>query len=186
MNPVRDLLSAFLLFCLFQKIKPDIVFSYTAKPVIWGCLAARAANVPASFAMITGLGHAFIHSSTRRQRIFERIVAGLYRTSLKHTRAVFFQNPDDLNEFHERNLLKHDTRTVLINGSGVDLEEFPESPLPNTPVFLLMARLLSDKGIREYREAARCIRAKHPMARFLLAGLYETNPASISQGEIRN
>lgn len=186
MNPVRDLRSAFLLFRLFKKIQPNIVLSYTAKPVIWGSLAARAAGVPASFAMITGLGHAFIHSSSRWQRIFERIVAGLYRTSLTHTRAVFFQNPDDRNEFHERNLLKHDTRAVLINGSGVDLEQFPQSPLPDTPVFLLMARLLSDKGIREYREAARCIRAKYPMARFLLAGGYDANPTSISQGEIQN
>jgi glycosyltransferase involved in cell wall biosynthesis len=185
MNPAGDLMTAFHLFCLFRRRRPDAVLGYTAKPVIWGCLAARAAGVPAAYAMITGLGYAFIGGGGFRQQAVGRVAAVLYRAALARTRAVFFQNPDDLADFKKRNLLKNDARTVLINGSGVDLGHYPLSPLPDAPVFLLMARLIGDKGIREYREAARRVRAKYPQARFLLAGGFDENPAAISKEEIR-
>jgi glycosyltransferase involved in cell wall biosynthesis len=185
MNPAGDLMTAFHLFCLFRRRRPDAVLGYTAKPVIWGCLAARAAGVPAAYAMITGLGYAFIGGGGFRQQAVGRVAAVLYRAALARTRAVFFQNPDDLADFKKRNLLKNDARTVLINGSGVDLGHYPLSPLPDAPVFLLMARLIGDKGIREYREAARRVRAKYPQARFLLAGGFDENPSAISKKEIR-
>lgn len=185
MNPASDLWTAFSLFRLFRSRRPDAVLGYTVKPVIWGCLAARAAGVPAAYAMITGLGYAFINSGNRGQQALGRIVTALYRAALARTSAVFFQNPDDLADFKKRNLLKNRVRTVLINGSGVDLNYYPLSPLPDVPVFLLMARLIGDKGIREYREAARRVRAKYPQARFLLAGGFDENPAAISKEEIR-
>lgn len=185
MNPAGDLVTAFNLFRLFRRRRPDAVLAYTAKPVIWGCLAAGAAGVPAAYPMITGLGYAFIDGGGFRQQAVGRVAAALYRAALARTKAVFFQNPDDLADFKKGNLLKKGARTVLINGSGVDLHHYPLSPLPNAPVFLLMARLIGDKGIREYREAARRVRAKYPEARFLLAGGFDENPAAISKEEIR-
>jgi glycosyltransferase involved in cell wall biosynthesis len=185
MNPAGDLMTAFHLFCLFRRRRPDAVLGYTAKPVIWGCLATRAVGLPASYAMITGLGYAFIGDGGFRQQAVGRVAAVLYRAALAGTKAVFFQNPDDLADFKKRNLLKNGARTVLINGSGVDLDHYPLSPLPDAPVFLLMARLIGDKGISEYREAARRVRAKYPQARFLLAGGFDENPAAMSKEEIR-
>jgi glycosyltransferase involved in cell wall biosynthesis len=185
MNPAGDLMTAFHLFCLFRRRRPDAVLGYTAKPVIWGCLAARAAGVSAAYAMITGLGYAFVGGGGLRQHAVGQVAAVLYRAALAGTKAVFFQNPDDLADFKKRNLLKNGARTVLINGSGVDLDHYPLSPLPDAPVFLLMARLIGDKGISEYREAARRVRAKYPQARFLLAGGFDENPAAMSKEEIR-
>lgn len=185
MNPVGDIATAFHLYRLFRRMRPDAVFAYTIKPVIWGCLAARAAGVPAPFAMITGLGYAFTKGGGLRQLAVGEIAARLYRSALAGACAVFFQNPDDLFEFKRRNLLRDGVRTVLVNGSGVDLGCFYQSPLPDTPVFLLMARLIGDKGIREYREAARRVREKYPEARFLLAGGFDENPSAISKEEIR-
>lgn len=185
MNPLGDLATVYYLFSLFKRRRPDVVLGYTAKPVIWSCLAARAAGVPAAYAMITGLGYAFGNGGGIRQKVAGRIAASLYLGALAGSRAVFFQNPDDLADFKKRNLLKNSVRAVLINGSGVDLNHYPLSPLPKDPVFLLMARLIGDKGIREYQEAARRVRAKYPLARFLLAGGFDENPAAISKGEIR-
>ena len=185
MNPAGDLWAALSLFRIFQKRQPNIVLGYTAKPVVWGCLAARAAQVPASFAMIEGLGYAFIGDDSFKQRFLHHIVIALYRAALSHTKAVFFLNPDDLFEFRKKRLLSTSTQSVRINGIGVDLKHYSPASLPKSPVFLLMARLLADKGIREYREAARRIRARYPDARFLLAGGFDSNPAAIKEAEIR-
>jgi len=185
MNPIRDLSTAVYLFRLFRRKQPYAVLGYTAKPVIWGCLAAMAAGGPGAYAMITGLGYAFINGGGLKQQIIGRIVSMLYRGALARVHAVFFQNRDDLTEFKQKKLLKNGVKTVLINGSGVDLRHYCKSPLPEKPVFLLMSRLIADKGIREYREAARRVRAKYPQARFLLAGGFDENPAAISKEEIR-
>lgn len=185
LNPLRDIGTGLTLFRLFRSLQPDAVLAYTAKPVIWGCIAARLARVQSSYAMITGLGYTFMDGGNLKQRMVQRIVCGLYRTVLSRPKAVFFQNPDDMAEFQSRGLVRKNNQTVLINGSGVDTDYFSPTPLPKTPTFLLMARLIGDKGIREYREAARWVRTKYPQARFLLAGGFDQNPAAISQEEIR-
>jgi len=185
LNPFRDIGTGLALFRLFRSLQPDAVLAYTAKPVIWGCIAARLARVQSSYAMITGLGYAFMDGGSPKQRMVQRIVCGLYRTALARSKAVFFQNPDDMAEFQKRGLVKKSNQSLLINGSGVDTDYFSPTPLPENPTFLLMARLIGDKGIREYREAARRVRAKYPRTRFLLAGGYDENPAAISREEIR-
>ena len=185
MNPLGDLATFRALFRLFRKEQPDVVLGYTIKPVIWGSLAARFARIPRRYAMITGLGYAFIDGGGRKQRVVQRVVSSLYRTALKGADAVFFQNPDDEREFRERGLIQRETTSILTNGSGVDLDAFPSRPLPSEPVFLLLARLIGDKGIREYREAARSIRRHYPDAKFLLAGGKDPNPAAISDEELR-
>lgn len=185
LNPLSDFRTVFSLFRLFRRERPDAVLAYTAKAVIWGGVAARLARVPASYAMITGLGYAFICGQSVKRRCISRVVSVLYRAGLSRTNSVFFQNLDDRKEFLSRKLLPASAKTVKINGSGVDLVQYSPMPLPDAPIFLLIARLLRDKGVLEYCEAARRVRAKYPQARFLLAGGFDQNPAAISKGELQ-
>lgn len=185
MSPSADLKTLLALVALFREERPDLVLAYTIKPVIWGCLGCRLVRGPKSYAMITGLGYAFITSVTFRHRIVQRIVRVLYRLALRNVSAVFFQNPDDEREFRRRKLIRDVTPSILVNGSGVDLQHFQVLPLPDKPIFLLLARLVGDKGIREYHEAACILRRKYPAARFLLAGGEDPNPNAIRDEEIR-
>lgn len=181
-NPIHDLLYAARLVRLFRRTRPAAVIAYTAKPVIWGCLAAWAARVPTRVAMITGLGFAFGESASKIPW-FRGIVQWLYRASLSRATCVIFQNADDLREFRELGLVEHPI-AHLVNGSGVELRHYTPVPLPGNATFLLVARLLASKGIREYAEAASRIRRSHPHAKFLLVGWYDDNPDSLPQAEV--
>lgn len=187
MRPDKDLHVFRVLVSLFREVKPDVVLSYTIKPVIYGMLAAGVAGVPGRFAMITGLGYTFI-GSTMKARLVGLATRQLYRLSLRRAKRVFFQNPDDRALFERYGLTRDADQATIINGSGVDLEAFKPLPLPKEgPSFLLIARLLTDKGIREYIQAARLVREKHPEAAFHLVGwLDEGNPAGISKAELED
>jgi glycosyltransferase involved in cell wall biosynthesis len=170
---------------LLRELRPDVVLSYTVKPIIWGGLAARFAGVPRTWSMITGIGHAFADGKNPRQRFLRALVTWLYRYALRGADGVFFQNHDDEAEFRRLDILGQHVRVTVINGSGVDLKVFSRQPLTKRgPVFLLLARLIADKGIREYREAARSIRARYPQSRFLLAGPLDENPSAIGKREL--
>jgi glycosyltransferase involved in cell wall biosynthesis len=184
MNPFKDGRTAHAMFCLFRSRRPDSVLTYTAKPIIWGSIAARSAGITSFFAIIEGLGYAYISEGSFKQRFIQSLVSFLYRNALAHTKGVFFLNPDDMNEFRRKGILHPQTNAVLLNGIGVDLKHYSPSPFPNAPVFLLLARLLEDKGIRIYRDAARALRKKHPGARFMLAGGHDENPGAIDKEEI--
>jgi len=190
-SPVRDLGTLWALLQLIRQIKPDTVLAYTIKPVIYGMLAASLAKVPNRFALITGLGYAFQNVEAGAQRsIFQRLVHGLYAQALKHAHKVFFQNPDDLALFQKMHLLNPTVPTVVVNGSGVNVAEFEVMPLPEglngqpKPSFLLIARLLADKGVREYAEAARQIKQHYPEVEFHLVGWIDDNPTAILQTEL--
>ena len=184
LNPLRDLVDFLGLTRVLRVLRPDIVLSYTAKPVIYGSVAARAAGVGPAYSIVTGLGYSFSGSSPR-QAMIRGILKQLYRAALRTNRAVFFQNPDDLEVFRGQGLLGT-TRAVLINGSGVNLEHFQEAPpRPSPPVFLLMGRLLKAKGIVEYAEAARLLKARYPEARFHLLGPFDSNPDGIPFEQIK-
>ncbi|MGF6393898.1 glycosyltransferase family 4 protein [Pseudomonas plecoglossicida] len=188
MNPWRDTLSIVELWRLMRSLKPDVVLAYTVKPVVYGLLAARLASVPKRFALITGLGYAFQgETSIAGSRQWVRlIVQKLYALALRGATKTFFQNPDDQNLFFERALLPHAAKSVVVNGSGVDLQKF-ESSVPPMPIsFLLIARLLGDKGIREYVEAARLVKTLHPTVTFNLVGWIDDNPDSISSTELES
>jgi glycosyltransferase involved in cell wall biosynthesis len=178
MNPVRDLATFTALWRLMRDVRPDVVLSYTIKPVVYGLLAARLAGVPRRFAMITGLGYAFGEDGLHA-RLAGAGARGLYRLGLAGSAAVFFQNPDDHAAFARLGLLRSAGRPIRINGSGVDLAHYAPAPLPPEPSFLLLARLLKDKGIMEYVEAARLLRTRYPRARFRLAGWFDHNPMAL-------
>ena len=184
MNPFRDVVTFASLIGLFRKTRPDVVIAYTSKPVIYGALAARIAGVPHFTAMITGLGYSFIAGSGFRRRAARGMAILLYRIALKRCSAIIFQNPDDRATFAELGLLKGARRVGIVNGSGVDLQHFQLCPLPPKPVFLLVSRLLADKGIREFAQAAARLRKALPGVRTLLAGGLDPSPNSIDQKEL--
>ena len=185
MNPVADFVMAVSLFRLMRKIRPDVVLSYTIKPVIWGTLAAWIARVPKRYALITGLGYAFTGKATGKRLIIQRIARWLYKCALARATKVFFQNPDDAALFKNLGLVPGHVPIVVVNGSGVDTAHFAPVPLPKGPMsFLLIARLLGDKGIREYVQAASIIRRNHPTVRFDLVGGLDTNPDTIALAEV--
>ncbi|WP_180114403.1 glycosyltransferase family 4 protein [Acinetobacter sp. YH12063] len=189
-NPLADLKLLKHLYQNIRHIQPDYVLSYTIKPVIYGMLASWLAKVPHRFALITGLGYAFQNVESGKRSLFQKMVHGLYAQALKHSDKVFFQNPDDLKLFQDMHLLDAEKPTVVVNGSGVNVQDFDVLPLPQNDAgtvkasFLLIARLLGDKGVREYAEAARIIKAKHPATEFHLVGWIDDNPSAIAQAEL--
>jgi glycosyltransferase involved in cell wall biosynthesis len=185
LNPIADTRTLVSLAARFRHERPDVVLGYTAKPVIYGLMAARLSRVPLRVAMITGMGSALSGGRTTKRRLVAFALRTLYRTALRGAQLVFFQNPDDMAYFRSQRLVSPSQRCVLINGSGVDLDAYPDTPMPGGPMtFLMMARLVRDKGVYEYVEAARRVRAAGHDARFKLLGGLDSNPNSISQAEI--
>ena len=180
MNPFADLITVIGLWKLMKVVKPTYSLFYTAKPVIYGSIAGWLAKTPHRFALITGLGYAFTGSG----RSFTRtVIRRMYTFALSRVEKVFFQNPDDDSLFKDLGITTN-TNTVVIHGSGVDVEEYKNSPLSLEPRFLLIARLLGDKGVREYAEASRVVRQKYPQATFSLVGWIDENPDAIKQHEV--
>lgn len=190
-NPLNDTKSLSALYLLMKEIQPSHILGYTIKPVIYGTLAAWAARIPNRYALITGLGYAFqqIEETGERSKL-QKLIHGLYKQALSKTTKVFFQNPDDLDLFKKLKLISSTTPTAVVNGSGVDISEYEVVPFPiatdNTPEFrfLLIARLLGDKGVREYAQAAKIVKVKYPRAQFDLVGWIDDNPDSIEQQEL--
>jgi glycosyltransferase involved in cell wall biosynthesis len=180
-NPLADLRTMFALYRLYRKLKPSLVFHYTIKPNIYGSIAAKLAGVP-SVAVTTGLGYVFIQPSRAAQ-----VAKALYRFAFRFPREVWFLNHDDEAAFLGERLLAHPERARLLHGEGVDLAHFAYTPLPDKPHFdfVLIGRLLWDKGVGEYVEAARRLRTQYPHARFQLLGpVGVANPSAITREDV--
>lgn len=184
-DPLKDAALLASLVGRFRRIKTDIMFAYAAKPVVYGLLAARLARVPLRVAMITGTGSALGGGPGLQRRALSGILRTLYRIALAQAHVVLFQNPDDERLFRNLRLVGSRNRVTIVNGSGVDLAAFSFVPLPKGPTtFLMVARLIRDKGVREFVEAAAVVRETYPEARFQLLGALDTNPSAISQAEL--
>lgn len=190
-NPLNDAKTLSALYLLMKKIKPSHVMGYTIKPVIYGSLAAKLARVPHRFALITGLGYAFQGADEQdyKKSNLQKIMHKLYSVALASTHKVFFQNPDDEALFKSMGILMPNASTTVVNGSGVDISEYSVQPFATIddiliPRFLLIARLLGDKGVREYAQAAKIIKDKYPQAQFDLVGWIDDNPDAIKQQEL--
>ncbi len=181
-NPLADIQTLLALWWLMLQIRPKAVLGYTIKPVIYGSLAAWLAGVPCRFSLVTGLGYAFQGEGSRNK--LQELAQGLYRLALSRAHKVFFQNPDDLALFKQRGILSSKAQTCVVNGSGVDIAHYVVAPLPSSISFLLVARLLGDKGIREYINSARAIRELYPEVVFRLVGAVDLNPDSVCQSEL--
>lgn len=183
-NPIHDLKTLFNLCYLMLKVRPDFVLAYTIKPVIYGVLAAWIVGVKNRFALITGLGYAFTGDEKGKRAFLRSVIQRLYSFSLSRAKLVFFQNPDDEALFRRLQLLDPSNPSCVVNGSGVDVSQFTVVPLPAKTTFLLIARLLGDKGIREYAQAAKLVKARYPQVVFKLVGWIDDNPDAIRQQEL--
>lgn len=181
-NPIADMLYAMRVFRFSRSLRPELVLAYTVKPIVYGLPAARIAGARRTFALVTGLGYAFTAGG---RTLLGRAVRVLYRAALSKVYKVFFQNPDDLALFRAEGLLGPATPAIVVNGSGLDVEAFPVTPLPGgAPVFLLIGRLLGDKGVRDFAEAARRVKALRPEVRFHVVGWIDSNPNAIARSEL--
>ena len=186
LDPRADLRALIALWRLMRRLRPDICLGYTIKPVIWGGLAAWLARVPRRVALITGLGYAFTGAAGGKRALVRWIVMRLYGASLRRATLVFFQNPDDRDDFRRWQLLPATVSAEVVNGSGVDTSAFEPAPFPDGPMrFLLIARLLGDKGVREFARAAADLRARWPEVEFHLVGPLDPNPAGIPEAQVR-
>lgn len=186
MNPFRDMQSLLELIRLYRRIQPDVFLGYTIKPVLYGSLAARVVGVPRCYSMIEGLGFTFMGTGLK-SKLLGMITRRLYRLALRYNDRIFFLNPDNLKVFTDQRLLRDEQQAVMLNGIGVDLEHFSPARFPEQLSFLLIARLLKDKGVREYAAAARRIREKYPQIPFRLVGwLDQDNPNTISAEDLES
>jgi glycosyltransferase involved in cell wall biosynthesis len=181
-HPGRDLLLFFRFLKLLRRERPDVFLGYTIKPNVYGSLAAHLLGIPV-VNNIAGLGAVFI-----RDNWLTRLVKQFYGTSLSRSRHVFFQNNEDMRQFVEQGLVEKD-KVSRLPGSGIDLSTFSYAPmlrLENRPLhFLLVARLLWDKGVGEYIEAARMVHRQYPTAKFQLLGFLDVkNPTAVSSEQM--
>ena len=184
LNPLDDMRYFRAVARLAREFRPDVSLAYTIKPVVFGTLAAARAGVPRRFAMITGLGTAFQEGGGAGRRFLNGTARLLYRAALSRCEKVFFQNRDD-RELFTRLRLADPGRAVLTAGSGVNLEHFSHAPLPDGPPrFLMIARLIAEKGVREFAAAAAMVQRRFPDASFHLVGYREDHPSAIGREEL--
>lgn len=183
----EELASVIALYRLYGKIKPDLVHLVTIKPVLYGGIAARFAGVTAVVSAVTGLGYVFIARGVKAS-LLRIVVKGIYRFALGHANGrVIFQNPDDRSSFWKSKLIDV-SQTVLIKGSGVDMAQFsPTSEPPGPPLVVFAARMLWDKGVGEFVEAAKYLCDSGINARFALVGDTDSgNPAAVPKSQLES
>jgi glycosyltransferase involved in cell wall biosynthesis len=178
-NPFIDLKLIREYYNIFKLHKPDFIFFFTIKPNIYGSFAAQLANIP-HIAVATGLGHTFV-----KRNVLSLVAELLYKMALKKAIHVWFLNEDDLSLFLKKRLISGAQGRIL-KGEGIDLERFAPIKLPNETSFLLVARLLWDKGVGEYVGAAHNLKKKYPQVRFKILGfLGINNPSAISKQQLK-
>lgn len=173
------------LWRVLRAVRPGVVHLVTIKPVLLGGLVARLAGVPAVVAAVSGLGFVFMARGAKAA-VRRWLVGGLYRVALGHRNLkVIFQNADDLRSLAKVAHLPA-AKVAMIRGSGVDLARYAHVPLPGgVPVVLLAARLLADKGVLEFVQAARLLKQRGCNARFVLVGTVDSaNPTSFTDVEV--
>lgn len=183
-SPLEELRTFAFLVQLYRRLKPDLVHQVTIKPVLYGSFAAKLAGDIAVVNAITGLGYTF--TGNQRAGALRSLLLPLLRTGLRSGRSrTIFQNPDDRDRFIHAGLLRPE-QAALIRGSGVDAASFQVVPEPEgEPLVILPARMLWDKGVGTFVEAAHIVRSTHPQVRFVLAGAPdEGNPTAVPVAEL--
>ena len=183
LSPAADLLLLARYWRLLRRLRPAAYLGYTAKPNVYGSIAAHLLGIPV-INNVAGLGTAFI-----RPGPLAALLLWLYKRAFGRSATVFFQNPEDMTLFLERGIVKA-KQAVLLPGSGIDLSRYtPRAPVPGSAeqgfTFLLVGRLIRDKGVGEFVEAARLVRARHPGARFQLLGFLDVeNRTAVSRADV--
>lgn len=187
LNPIADVKTFLQLYRTYKEERPDLILAYTIKPVIWGGFAARFAGIK-FYALVTGLGFAFQGKGLKR-KLLTKLVSFLYKVTLSHASMVIFQNEDNRQLFVSRRIVPIE-KTEVVKGSGVDISRFSYSPIDPIGMgqsmrFLCVARLLGEKGLREYAKAAEEVKKTYPQTEFILVGPEDTSPDGIPIDEIQ-
>lgn len=190
-KPLKDLVTMWDMWRLFRSEKPDALFAYTIKSVVYGCVIARLAGVRRIYALLPGLGFTFVKPVTLKQKIVSFVSEMLHRHALKRADVIFMQNRDDEKLLGSMGMLPPGVPVHVTAGSGVNTEEFPHAPLDHDADitagrirFVLVSRLLISKGVRVFAEAARRIKQTHPHAEFHLVGPFDPNPNRVDESEV--
>ena len=178
-DPFSDIRFCIEIIRIIKHENIELVYLSTIKQVIYGSIAASFCGMKNIYSLITGRGYVFIVSGPRNFLI-KFFTKKLYKYALKRNEKVFFQNPDDRN-FFVSNRLVESKKSIVVNGSGVNMERFNKKRVSNTNVFLCIARLVKDKGVNEYLEAAKRVKIEYPGVEFHLVGGFDTNPNCISK-----
>jgi glycosyltransferase involved in cell wall biosynthesis len=183
-NPLVDLKTLAYFVKVFKSEKPDAVLAYTVKPIIFGGIASRFFKLD-FYALITGLGFAFQGDSFKR-KLLTKLVVFLYKIALKRSKSIIFQNKDNLDLFVDKGIVLR-SKTHVVNGSGVDIKKYNIVDFPKASVsFLCIARLLSEKGLREYVVAAKIVKNIYPNIKFDLVGSEDSSPDAIPLTEVNS
>lgn len=182
-NPANDLKTINQLRKILRKERPSNTYAFGgAKAAIYLTLAAHKENIANNYCMINGLGSIY-RGSGIKNIIIKNIMTTLFKNSLSKSHGVLFQNNDDLNTLINKNIVDSN-KTYIVNGSGVNLDRFPYTEIYNKKQFLFIGRLLKDKGIYEFVEAAKQIKSKYDDAKFIVVGGYDDNPTSVTEEEM--
>lgn len=186
-NFIKDFKASLHIFFLLKRLKPDCLLSYNIKPIIYGTICGFMAGINHRVAMIEGLGSVFAdHDSnfSMKKRLKVALVSKMYKVSLFMAHKIVFLNQDDLDFFNEKSIITL-SKSTLLGGIGVDLDEWVEkTPVKNPITFIMTARLLKEKGVEDYVDAARIVKALHPNTRFILLGDLDLNPTSLKLEEV--
>lgn len=167
---------------LFKSLKPDMCFFYMSKPTAFGSIAALMSGTKHFNVLVNGLENAYYRTGVK-DFIVRCVMSTTYKLSAHFADNFFFQNHDDMGYFEKHHLLTKNNATV-VGGSGVDMEHFKKSDLPDEPVFLMVARLLWSKGIREFLEAVTKMKKECPQAKVLLVGGLDDNDEALTKAEL--
>ncbi len=183
LNPVKDLKTLLAIRKILKRERVDKIFTYHAKTIVYGALAARSCGITEVYPMVAGLG-SILRGNGLKMNVIRTVMSSLYGAAFSSSKRVFFQNHDDLNELTQAGLLTKD-RAVIVNGSGVNLTNFTPSPIPSHPAFLYIGRLIRDKGVWEYLQACREVKRHYPQLRCMLVGPFDINPSALQPKDLQ-
>jgi glycosyltransferase involved in cell wall biosynthesis len=190
LNPLLDIFATYQLSKKIRAINPDLVFSYFSKPVIFGTLAAKLAKVPRIMGMLEGLGYTFTEQPdelSKKTKLIKKIQVFLYKIALPYLDKLIFLNPDDAKDLLEKYAIKV-KKVEVLGGIGLNLKDYPYQPLDslNSPIkFIFIGRLLKEKGIHEFVQAAKLVKKIYPVTQFTVLGAIDHhNLGALQQTEL--
>ena len=190
LNPLADIIATYQLSKKIKAINPDLVFSYFSKPVIFGTLAAKLAKIPCVIGMLEGLGYTFTEQPeglSKKTQLIKKIQIFLYKIALPQLDQLIFLNPDDPKDLLEKYAINV-KKVEVLGGIGLNLQDYPYQPLSNIHLplkFLFIGRLLKEKGIHEFVQAAKLVKEKYPETEFTVLGAIDhANLGALSEAEL--
>ena len=183
-GPINNLRALASIRQLLRTAHPDVLFLGNVKPNVYGGWIAAHLGFKQIYGLVSGLGYAFIDEPGLKRKLIKHLCLFLYKHSFKNFSHVFFQNPDDRALFLRQGIVTQD-RSSVVPGTGVDLQAFYPQPYPQKLTFLMAARLIKEKGVFHYIEAAQQLKKRYPQVEFLLGGGIDANPSAISREQLQ-